>query len=938
MRPSLALILAAALSAPALASPYDWHTYPHGDRVLAVEPSDAWLLLDAPAQTLRDVDVPALEATLAKALPGAVLGAVKVLDAGRVALEVPGTHAAALRRLGEALVAAGQAHRFWPGFARGASRGFFDDRVTVALAGAPDAAARKALSHAGLRLDHATPLPHVWVATATDGDAIGAAFAAQALPGVRWAEPDLIREVVAHQVIPNDPRQPDQWHLESPVDRGDIDAEAAWAVTTGDPDVVVAVFEVGGFDLDHPDLRTNIAGGFDWADGDEDPSAECREGNVFEARADPTCPDDKPYREAHGTAVAGLVAARANGEHGVGVCPDCTLMLVRMSARDSLRSINAAGAFRRAADEGAKVINNSWGPASNATFPLSVAEKEAFDYLSLEANDGKGVVMLFSAGNVFEPATNNPYNAYAHSMTISASTAKDDFACYSSYGAVIDVAAPSMGCYGGEPGVATTDLRGPAGYTDQAFTEEFSGTSAAAPVAAGVAALVVAANPDLTAQQVRLVLQASAEQIIANKNDWQSLIGRRLSADFAYDSHGHSLGFGYGKVNAGQAVALAQSLRHLVGAPCGGACPRCVADRCAPDCADDTACPGASRCLPAPDGAMACQIPTQQPDDLGAPCTDACEVCVATYDTEPRVVQICSQFCEEDSECPYGFDCRLVDPHQPKACVRGHQTCGGQWGSVRCDSKTRVANAAGDRFCSCRCVQGSPGACPTGFKCADVICRPGFETQSCQDAGRDFPNEAPHCVPDETWRAACEADADCAGGDHCLGGACQPDALAGACSACARCTTDAECGAGNTCEVMPDGAWRCTRACDSDADCAGDAVCREVVGLGTTCVDPGAEAIRACDTDDWRCSVAGRCQADGDCADGPCEGGFCPGAAPTPTPDMGSGGDTDGGVSVIPPSGDGGGSGGGCRSTGGESPTSFLWLLLLAALPRRRRR
>ncbi|MCA9546056.1 MAG: hypothetical protein KC613_16745, partial [Myxococcales bacterium] len=167
---------------------------------------------------------------------------------------------------------------------------------------------------------------------------------------------------------------------------------------------------------------------------------------------------------------------------------------------------------------------------------------------------------------------------------------------------------------------------------------------------------------------------------------------------------------------------------------------------------------------------------------------------------------------------------------------------------------------------------------------------------------------------------------------------CQPDALAGACSACARCTTDAECGAGNTCEVMPDGAWRCTRACDSDADCAGDAVCREVVGLGTTCVDPGAEAIRACDTDDWRCSVAGRCQADGDCADGPCEGGFCPGAAPTPTPDMGSGGDTDGGVSVIPPSGDGGGSGGGCRSTGGESPTSFLWLLVLAALPRRRRR
>ena len=53
MRTSLALIFATALAAPALASPYDWHTYPHGDRVLAVEPSDTWLLLDRPAWTWR---------------------------------------------------------------------------------------------------------------------------------------------------------------------------------------------------------------------------------------------------------------------------------------------------------------------------------------------------------------------------------------------------------------------------------------------------------------------------------------------------------------------------------------------------------------------------------------------------------------------------------------------------------------------------------------------------------------------------------------------------------------------------------------------------------------------------------------------------------------------------------------------------------------------
>jgi MYXO-CTERM domain-containing protein len=898
---------------------------------LAVEPSDTWLLLDAERPAAHT-----LEAVLAKVAPEAVLAAITDLHPHRTGLEVHGLDRWRLRALGEALVGAGVAQRYWPGFERDAgARGFFDDQLTVAFEGAATDDQRAKLHAMGITLGAVSPLPGVHPAWARDDDAIGAALAAEQLAGVRWAEPDLLREVVRHQNIPNDPEQGRQWHLNSANGRGDVNADTAWATTTGSPETIVGVFEVGGFDMAHPDLEGNIVGGFDWADGDDDPSAECRSGQYFESRRAPGCPDDQPYFESHGTAVAGLIGARTNGRDGVGVCPDCSLYLVRMSAREALRSINAAGAYRRAADDGVAIINNSWGPAENASFPLSVAEREAFDYISLDARDGKGVALVFSAGNVFQPATNNPYNAYQHSIVISASTRVDDFACYSSYGEVIDLAGPSMGCFRDEPGVGTTDISGPGGYDEGAFTDTFSGTSAAAPIVTGVAGLVLSANPDITAQQLRLILQAGATKITADKHDWNAEIGRSLAQEFAYNDAGFSLGFGYGRVDAAGALAALEAGMQT-GAICDAACPQCIDDRCAPACDSEADCAGASKCLPTDAGGMACQIPGLQPTDIGAACTDACDVCVATYDTEPRVVQICSTFCEADAECPFGFDCRTVDPQQPKACVRGHQTCGARWGSVRCDSETRADNADGDRFCSCRCVQGSAGACPVGFKCGSVVCQQAFDGLRCSEARpQDQPTNAPHCVPDEAYRKACEAHADCPTGEHCLDATCQPDTLAGACPACATCTTDTDCGPEHQCLALP-GGWRCTRACEADADCAGDSVCRDVAGQeGLRCVSPGDDRIEPCAAD-WRCTAEGRCQSDDDCDEGACTEGFCPGAEPELPADMGPP-EADAEVVTVLPADEGDGSTG-C-ATGGHPSSPLPWLaLLLLGLPAVRRR
>jgi subtilisin-like proprotein convertase family protein len=104
-------------------------------------------------------------------------------------------------------------------------------------------------------------------------------------------------------------------------------------------------------------------------------------------------------------------------------------------------------------------------------------------------------------------------------------------------------------------GILTADQLGAAGYDAGNFTNNFGGTSSATPIVAGVAALVLSANPDLTAQQVKQILQDTADKIVDNSPDPQ------LNIDGGtYDSNGHSQWFGYGKVNAAKAVRLAKQM------------------------------------------------------------------------------------------------------------------------------------------------------------------------------------------------------------------------------------------------------------------------------------------------------------------------------------------------------------------------------------------
>jgi len=201
----------------------------------------------------------------------------------------------------------------------------------------------------------------------------------------------------------------------------------------------------------------------------------------------------------HGTHVAGIIgAARNNGKGMNGVAGDVVeLMSVRMVPDGDERDMDVANAIRYAVDNGAKVLNMSFGKAFSP-------EKELV-YEAIQYADSKGVLMFHAAGNDnkdLDYNTNYPSNFKDNEMvsltknwiTVGASTRNNDAlkASFSNFGTVkVDIYAPGTEIYATVP--------------DQKY-RYLQGTSMASPVAAGAAALIWAYFPHMTSQQVKEVL------------------------------------------------------------------------------------------------------------------------------------------------------------------------------------------------------------------------------------------------------------------------------------------------------------------------------------------------------------------------------------------------------------------------------------------------
>jgi hypothetical protein len=297
---------------------------------------------------------------------------------------------------------------------------------------------------------------------------------------VEWAEPDMLISVRG-ELIPDDPMLADQWHLDATGQAGgipglDIGAVAAWDVTTGGSAAKILVMD-SGVELIHSDLVVESSSDFTTDAGDGGPVSEC---------------------DNHGTPVAGIIGATFNNGLGIaGVAPHAGLLSARMwiqgcpGVTGALQASWIVDALAWGQSQGARVSNSSFALAAPSS-AVAAAYQSTYD---------QGMVHFAAAGDtattpVVYPASLPTVNA------VSALFPNGEIDPLSNYGPGLALSAPGRTIY-------TLDRSGAEGYTSNDYNI-VSGTSISSAIAAGVAALLVSAEPTLTPAEVEARLRCSA--------------------------------------------------------------------------------------------------------------------------------------------------------------------------------------------------------------------------------------------------------------------------------------------------------------------------------------------------------------------------------------------------------------------------------------------
>ena len=330
----------------------------------------------------------------------------------------------------------------------------------------------------------------------------------------------------------NDPLYGCQWHLNNErqlkggIPDEDINVEAVWDAGSLGAGVNVVVVD-DGMDYEHEDLSANVntARNHDYTGGDD----------IYD-----------PF-EYHGTAVAGIIAARDNSLGVRGVAPRATLYGYNLLLNST--DANDADAVQR--DPETDVSNNSWGPPDGPGLDAAPGIWEmAIEKGITEGSDGKGIFYAWAAGNGALVGDNSNYDGYANHYGVTAACAVNDQgqrASYSEEGANLWVCAPSSDFTRDRHGITTTD-------NDDFYRDSFGGTSAAAPIVSGVAALVRSTNTALSWRDIKLILAASARQNDADNAGWEDG-ALKYGSDTERYHFNHEYGFGV--VDAEAAVDLA---------------------------------------------------------------------------------------------------------------------------------------------------------------------------------------------------------------------------------------------------------------------------------------------------------------------------------------------------------------------------------------------
>ena len=360
-------------------------------------------------------------------------------------------------------------------------------------------------------------------------------------PNIRMAEPVIAMPL---ESVPDDPSWTSQWH------RNRLDLENAWNLETGSDSIKIAIIDTG-VNYKHPDLAENI-----WVnpgedlDGDgvvydlDDMDGVDNDGNGYVddlvgydfltgigstwPGEDGGTPDTDPNDfDGHGTHCAGISAAVTNnavdvvgiagGWSGSRSFKGSRIMCLRTGATASdgngyVNPNDCATAINYAAFMGAHVINCSWGSSSVQGSALQ------------NAVINQGVTVVHAAGNENSSIAGYMDGAY-EVMSVAATTSSDSKASYSNYGSWIDVSAPGSG-------ILST-------YSNQyvATTASLSGTSMAAPMVCGLAALIRSAMPSLSVENVNYIIKNTADNIDGINPSYAGLLGTgRINAFSALSS------------------------------------------------------------------------------------------------------------------------------------------------------------------------------------------------------------------------------------------------------------------------------------------------------------------------------------------------------------------------------------------------------------------
>ena len=224
----------------------------------------------------------------------------------------------------------------------------------------------------------------------------------------------------------DDPNLQGQWYIDS------LNMFELWSYSRGSAEVNVAIVD-SGIDISHPDLANKLVAPYDAFSEDNDPSPNIGE-YCWQGAGNTIC-------DEHGTAVAGISVAEAN-QHGiVGLCPECSLIPIKMLGEGPAPLSEDVAAMEHAIANNAAVINNSWGYSVPMQAPAALVN--VIERAQTETRDGKGAVVVFAAGNDNRELIHGELCGISGVICVSAIDSYGRPTAYTNYGSDIDLAAPS---------------------------------------------------------------------------------------------------------------------------------------------------------------------------------------------------------------------------------------------------------------------------------------------------------------------------------------------------------------------------------------------------------------------------------------------------------------------------------------------------------------